>query len=121
MPNEPSSLHDREAKFHDQWAGGTDLKKVAVREAFESPTAIGNRCIGALRGDVKGKRVLDIGCRLGESSVYRAMLGANVTAMGVSEGMVNATCALGRAWGVEVQGRVSPGETLAADSDAYDI
>jgi SAM-dependent methyltransferase len=32
-----------------------------------------------------------------------------------------ATCALAKTWGVEVQGLVSPGEKLAADSDAYDI
>jgi SAM-dependent methyltransferase len=53
--------------------------------------------------------------------VYLALRGARVTALDVSPGMVNGTCALGKTWGVEIEGRVSPGETLEAESGAYDI
>jgi len=118
---ELESIQAREAKFHDGWAGNTDLHRVTVVEAFECPTAMENRFIISLMGDLKGKRVLDIGCGLGESSVYLALRGAKVTAVDVSEGMVSATCALAKAWGVNVEGRVSPAEKLAAESDSYDI
>ena len=80
MPNEHEGLHEREARFHDQWAGGTELKKVRVREAFEAPTAMENRFIVAQMGDITGKKVLDVGCGLGESSVYLALRGARAQA-----------------------------------------
>jgi ubiquinone/menaquinone biosynthesis C-methylase UbiE len=43
------------------------------------------RQYGALQlGPVKGQKVLDLGCGMGEESVYFAMLGADVTAIDIS-------------------------------------
>ena len=62
--------HKREAAFHDAWAGSTTIDDVLVRESFEAPTAMENRFILSRMGDLKDKRLLDIGAGLGESSVY---------------------------------------------------
>ncbi len=66
-------VHRKEAEFHDQWAIETPLEKISVREAFEAPTAPENRFILRKMGTLTGKRVLDIGAGLGESSVYFAL------------------------------------------------
>jgi SAM-dependent methyltransferase len=121
IANDHRQLHDREAGFHDRWAGGTALENIRVRQAFEAPTALENRFILGQMGDLKGKRVLDIGCGLGESSVYLALQGAEVTALDVSPGMVRTTCDLGAAWGVAIDGRVSPAENLAVESGLFDM
>ena len=43
----------------------------------------------ALLGDLNGKRLLDLGCGMGEESVYFALLGAQVTAIDISEVGIN--------------------------------
>jgi SAM-dependent methyltransferase len=115
------TTHERESVFHDQWAASVDLKAIPVREAFEAPTALENRFILQRMGDLRGKRLLDIGCGLGESSVFFALQGAQVTATDLSPGMVATAAALGRLHGVQVEGIVSPGEDLAVPSDHYDV
>jgi SAM-dependent methyltransferase len=116
-----ATVHSSESEFHDQWAHETPLDKIAVREAFEAPTAVENRAILALMGDLKGKRLLDVGCGLGESSVYFALLGANVTAVDLSPGMVDCAMALGSAHGVSVRGVVQSGEQLDVAEEYFDI
>ena len=64
-----AAVHSSESEFHDQWAQETPLAKIAVREAFEAPTALENRTILGLMGDLRGKHLLDVGAGLGESSV----------------------------------------------------
>ena len=83
-----SSIHQREADFHDEWARSTDIRSISVREAFEAPTAMENRFLLARMGNLAGKRLLDVGAGLGESSVYFALLGAQVTTTDISPEMV---------------------------------
>ena len=115
------TIHQHETEFHDLWALSTPLEQIAVREAFEAPTAVENRAILALMGDVRGKRLLDIGAGLGESSVYFALRGAEVTAVDLSPRMVDCAAALARLHGVEIKGVVQSGEELTVPENYYDI
>jgi len=113
--------HQREAAFHDAWAGSTPIDDVLVRECFEAPTAMENRFILSCMGDLKGKRLLDIGAGLGESSVYFALQGAQVTMTDISPGMVQTGQELAKKYGVEVQGIVSQAEDLGVPAETYDF
>lgn len=92
----------RERDFHDQLAEQTPLSGIRVYEAFEHITAQENRFILGLMGDLKGVDLLDIGAGLGESSVYFALKGANVTANDISTVMLSRCVELGRRHGVEI-------------------
>ncbi|HUK04779.1 MAG TPA: class I SAM-dependent methyltransferase [Burkholderiales bacterium] len=101
LPAQDAARLRAEETFHDRWAaeeaGGIDVRK--ANEACTSPEM---RHIRAMLGPLRGKRLLDVGCGLGEASVYFAFEGASVTAMDLSQGMLDATRRLARANGVEV-------------------
>jgi 2-polyprenyl-3-methyl-5-hydroxy-6-metoxy-1,4-benzoquinol methylase len=120
MTNE-TLIHEREAAFHDGWANSTEIEDVLVRECFEAPTALENQFILGLMGPLAGRKLLDIGAGLGESSVYFALLGAQVTVVDVSPQMVDTALSLGKRYGVELQGIVSSAEHLNVPSAEYDI
>jgi len=111
----------READFHDQWASSTRLEDVRMRECFEAPTAMENQFILSRMGSLEGKRLLDIGAGLGESSVYFALKGARVTTVDVSPGMVETALALGKKYGVELEGIVAGAENLCVPAESYDL
>lgn len=90
----------RERQFHNQWARSLNLSDLRVRESFEACTAIENRYALSEMGDLRGKRVLDLGCGAGETSVYFAMQGAKVTACDVSEDFLNIARSLASRYGV---------------------
>ncbi len=122
-PMATGEVHAKEAEFHDQWALSTRLEDVDVRGAFEAPTAPENRCIlreMGRRGGLKGKRVLDVGAGLGESSVYFALQGADVTTTDISPEMVALAQRLAEHHGTRVRGAVSTGESLNVDAASYD-
>jgi ubiquinone/menaquinone biosynthesis C-methylase UbiE len=116
-----ATTHQREAAFHDAWASSTPVDDVLVRECFEAPTALENRFILSRMGDLRGKRLLDIGAGLGESSVYFALQGARVTMTDISPGMVQTGRELARRYGVEVEGIVSKAEDLGVASETFDF
>jgi 2-polyprenyl-3-methyl-5-hydroxy-6-metoxy-1,4-benzoquinol methylase len=120
MTSETTS-QQREAAFHDAWASRTRVEDVLVCECFEAPTALENQFILAHMGPLAGKKLLDIGAGLGESSVYFALQGANVTAVDVSPQMVETTLALGRKFRVQLEGIVSSAEDLNLPTASYDI
>jgi SAM-dependent methyltransferase len=111
-----------ERAFHDEWAGGVDVSKINVRAANEACTAPEMRYISRRLGNLRGKRLLDVGCGLGEASVYFAMQGANVTASDLSPGMLEATCRLASANGVAVTPHLAAAEDLQLPADAlFDV
>lgn len=114
-------LARREAVFHDAWAKSTEVDDVLVRECFEAPTALENRFILGRMGPLQGKRLLDIGAGLGESSVYFALRGARVTSVDLSPVMVEIGQRLARKFGVRIEGIVSEAENLRVPSDKYDV
>jgi ubiquinone/menaquinone biosynthesis C-methylase UbiE len=112
--------HQRETAFHDAWAGSTPLDEVLVRECFQAPTALENRFLLSRMGNLRGKRLLDIGAGLGESSVYFALQGAQVTMTDISPVMVETGRELARRYGVEVEGIVSQAEDLGVAAESFD-
>jgi SAM-dependent methyltransferase len=72
-------------------------------------------------GNLRGKRLLDIGAGLGESSVYFALQGAQVTMTDISPGMVQTGRELARRYGVEVEGIVSEAEDLGVAAETFDF
>jgi len=116
-----TTTHEREAAFHDAWANSTRIDDVLVRECFEAPTALENQFILQRMGSLRGKKLLDIGAGLGESSVYFALQGASVTTVDISPMMVETALELGRKHGVTLEGIVSGAEDLNLPPAAYDL
>lgn len=124
--NKVQTVHDEriqtEREFHDAWADSEDVEKIDVRAANEVCTAPEMRYITQRLGNIKGKRLLDVGCGLGEASVYFAILGADVTSSDLSQGMLDATTRLAQTNGVNVKQHVASAEDMQLSPEAkFDI
>ncbi len=112
----------KERKFHDEWANSEEVEKIDVRASNEVCTAPEMRYIIKRLGNIKGKRLLDVGCGLGEASVYFAMQGADVTSSDLSLGMLDATSRLAQANSVNVKQHLASAENMKLSSDTkFDI
>ena len=105
-----------EEVFHDEWAASVDVTKINVRQMNEACTAPEMRYIRQALRELKGRTLLDVGCGLGEASVYFALLGADVTATDISPGMCNTALRLAEANGVKISTHVSAAEDLGLAS-----
>jgi ubiquinone/menaquinone biosynthesis C-methylase UbiE len=98
-----SSPHRNEEEiFHDDWADSINPSEVMVDEFFEACTSPENRIILEKLGDIRGKRILELGCGAGEASVYFAKKGAQVTATDLSSGMLRVVEQVAKLHGVKV-------------------
>jgi SAM-dependent methyltransferase len=108
-----------EENFHDAWAHTQNVSDIDIHLMNESCTTPEMRFIHKTFSDVKGKRLLDLGCGLGEASVYFALRGAQVTAVDISQGMLDATKALAKRYGVEVKVCKLSAESLTLANDQW--
>jgi 2-polyprenyl-3-methyl-5-hydroxy-6-metoxy-1,4-benzoquinol methylase len=82
-------MNKDEYQLSRRWAetvNPDDIDPVLVNTSLTSPEL---RAIHRFLPDVKGKTVLDIGCGLGEPTVYFALKGAQVTAVDISKPMLS--------------------------------
>ena len=114
-------LHKSEAAFHDEWARAASARTLDYRAAFECITAQENRFIVELLGDLTGRAVLDVGTGLGESAIYFAQRGAEVTAVDISPGMIELLQQNAAQAGVRITGRVVPAEELDVPEASFDV
>ncbi|MGQ9872366.1 class I SAM-dependent methyltransferase [Leptodesmis sp.] len=111
----------KEQEFHDQWAAAIDVDGIRVADYFEACTAPENRFILRHLGDVRGQRLLDLGCGAGENSVYFALKGAHCIASDYSPGMVDVAIKLADKYGVRVEGKVINAMAIDFPDNTFDI
>lgn len=124
VPVAPARPQDRlrsEEEFHDRWAAGESPGQVLVRESFEAATAPENRLVLEIFGDLRGKRILDLGCGLGEGAVYFATRGAEVTACDLSAGMLDMASRVAALHGVKLAFQQSPAEATGLPGGSFDL
>jgi ubiquinone/menaquinone biosynthesis C-methylase UbiE len=116
-----SNRVDREQVFHDEIAKSIQLDELLVHESFESPTAIENRHILQQMGSLRGKKLLDIGCGSGETSVYFALQGAEVSACDISCEMLQLGTQMAEKYKVKINFFQADASCLPLASDYFDF
>lgn len=124
MANLPQQIRNRnkvEEEFHDDWARSVQVDELLVPQFFEAPTATDNQYILGLVGDLRGKRILDLGCGAGEAAVYFALRGAQATGIDISGEMIAVARGLAEKHNVKVDLRKMGAEALQLEDDSFDI
>lgn len=112
---------EKEELFHDEWATSVDINDIMVDEFFEACTAPENRIILKKLGNIRGKKILELGCGLGEASVYMAKQGAEVFATDISDGMLNLAKKLAEKHAVQINTKKSYSDQIDFDDETFDI
>jgi SAM-dependent methyltransferase len=110
----------REAEFHDRWAAEIDPATALVDESFTAVTALENAHVLRQLGEVRGLRVLDYGSGAAEAGVFFAKAGAEVVAVDVSSGMLDAAHRLAAHHGVSIETRVVTGPVIPGERGEFD-
>ena len=112
----------KEREFHDDWAETINCHEVKVRETFNACTSPEPIWIRNQLGNLRNKRILELGAGAGEAAVYFALEGADVTATDLSPGMLDVTKRVADLHGVALKTIVSSAEDLSVfPSDSFDI
>ncbi len=114
-------IFDREERFHDQWAESIAPSDVKVFEFFEACTSPENRLIRSWLGNLKGKRLLELGCGAGEASVFFALCGADVTATDISGGMLDVVRRVAQLHGTEVSTEKALADEIPFADESFDV
>ena len=115
-----NEILEREEAFHDVWATSVNIDSILVDESFESCTTPEGRQIKQWLGDLNDKKLLDLGCGLGEGAVYFAKQGADVTAADLSAEMLEVVQRLAGLHNVSLQTHKCSADTLLPEN-SFDV
>lgn len=122
-PGEDLELkYKTEQLFHDDWAENIKVKDVNYVGAFEAETAIENRFAISQFGDLKNKKILDLGCGMGDASIYFALKGAMVSSIDISPKMIGVVkeMAVRNSVGKQIKAEVMVAENLKFKANSFD-
>ncbi|RDE10877.1 MAG: hypothetical protein C4K48_12790 [Candidatus Thorarchaeota archaeon] len=95
-------------RFRQQWEANAEAFADLIAESgTPHHRHILNPCVEQLLGDVKGKKLLDAGCGEGYLSRYYAGKGASVTAVDLSERLIETSRSLAKREGIIVEYRAT--------------
>lgn len=111
-----------EEHFHDEWAKSVSIEDIDVFAQFEGITSPEYKEVMQSLGPLKNKNILNLGCGLGEEAVYLALQGANVTAIDISQEMLNMTKKLARRYRVsrKISYQKMSAENLSFEPKTFD-
>lgn len=95
--------YQSEEHFHDDWAKSVSVDEIDALAPFIGKTSPEYKTAVTMLGDVKKKKILVLGCGLGEEAVFLALQGAKVTAIDISKEMLVATKKLAQKYKVETK------------------
>ena len=116
-----NNVLNKEERFHDEWAESVNVDEIDVTVFFEAAVMPENRRIMQWLGSIKGKKILELGCGLGEASSYLAMKGGNVVATDISAGMLNVASRLALKNGVNIDTVKCDADRLPFEDNQFDI
>jgi 2-polyprenyl-3-methyl-5-hydroxy-6-metoxy-1,4-benzoquinol methylase len=119
--NKNLNTFEAEERFHDAWAKNENFKEIDVVARNEALTAPEMRHITSKLGDLEGKSLLDVGCGLGEASVYFALKGASVTSSDLSSEMLVNTKKLAEHHCVSVTTHLASSDRMELQPESFDI
>lgn len=80
-----AAVWTREREFHDEIAHGIDVEALPTNPGIDRL----QHALLTLAGDLEGRRVLDAGCGQGDLTLHLLRRGAHVTALDLSEAMID--------------------------------
>ncbi len=111
-----------EEDFHDEWALTAHIEDCDPTTQFSCATSPEYRYVADALCPMNGKKILVLGCGLGEEAVYCALQGAHVVALDISRRMLEHTVRLARQHGIESAIRTLHGsvEQFQCTDDPFD-
>ena len=111
-----------EREYFNRYAESLQIARINPMQVF-APTCQENVFMLQQIGSLRGKRILDIGCGQGDTSVFFALQGAEVWAVDVSDGMVDFTRKLAAHHAVSdrIHAAVRRVEDLDFSDDFFDV
>lgn len=112
-----------EVEFHNHWGNSADIESIDVDRYFSAETSLDFRLAKKLLGSLEKKKVLDLGCGLGEASVYFALQGAKVVALDISPGMLDCVRKLAERYqvGKFINAVEAPVEKTPLPDESFDL
>ncbi|MGC4030995.1 MAG: class I SAM-dependent methyltransferase [Tepidisphaeraceae bacterium] len=113
--------NSREQAFHDEWANSLRVEDVLVDESWSAVTCPEHRWFIPRLGDLRGKRVLDLGCGAGEAAVWLAKQGADVVASDLSPQFLDLVERLAKHHNTTLTTHLADADTVSLEPASFDI